>query len=614
MAVAIWGPLPPLDPNRKFGSGGVGAVYRDVRNPTQCIKKFFKPVVGDKARQLAHLIDVASWARPSEQHVLETRFGWPLIGYGSPDRIEGFSMTYAPDDAQFIVQVAGKTKKLLLQSKYVMDDRFWVKNKALTSTRPHLDDQDRVSVAIEFLDAIEILHRHDLVYGDVSGNNICVRVGDYKSVFFLDADSIVSPDLRLQNPVRTPDWELTDGLDPVSADRALAALFIWRILAEHPKARPSIKEARSLPGVVGTNCGVLLAELYETGSQAAVTELRSAIRACRSKDRADLSYSRALKTGFARFLVGEALPTMSETQREMVSKAERFVQLEVEIEHSAGPRQRRLIKKLGTLDYPFVFDLSNVAVMGSPPTTVDDVLRMMRDAEFIEVAQHLATSGLGALESHWSVTRALKHAYGQVDPAALSARAKAEHGVISWRWPSLRFINVVQLDFLQEGVSILVDEVHRDFSQASTERSLSVPGGGEVTAVLRFGTQSPSGQTFWAQEVTRVKFAVPPQPVMAMTRAAPMQAALFDPQTVQLQSQFDADLSLLAAQNRDRVRRRRLQVSFGGVLTAAAAACLFLLWPVGGTTDRCRMPSLTNVIACAVNRGGAIDVADRFGP
>lgn len=557
---------------------------------------------------------MVSWARPSERHVLETRFSWPLTGYGSANRIEGFSMTYAPDDAQFVLQIGGKSRKALLQANYLINDRFWTTNRALTSARPIVDEQDRVSIAAEFIDAMETLHRHDLVYGDVSGNNVCIRVGDYPSVFLLDADSVVSPELRKRNLVRTPDWEVSDALDPITADRSLTALFIWRLLAQQPRARPSVKEARLLPGAVGTNCGLLLVELYETGSATAAEELCRTIRACRTPERVSKSHERAVRTGYARFVVNEATSAMSRNQLDMVAKAERFVQLEEEVERTTGPRQRRLISKIGTLDFPFVFDLSNVALVGTPPGTVADLRRMLQDAEFAEVAQHLAVSGLGSLESHWMVARALKHAYVQMGDAAFAARAKAEHGVISWRWPSVRYINVVRLEFSMEGRTILTDEVERDFMEATTERSLSVPGGGDITAVLRFGTRSPTGQSFWVDVATRLKFAVPPPPKVATTAKVPARAMLVDSHSLALQQQLDQDLQLLAAINRARLRRRRLTVGVGGGLAVAAAISAFLLvLPVGRPADPCQIPRLNSLSLCGESRIGAIDVSDRFG-
>lgn len=523
-------------------------------------------------------------------------------------------MTYAPDDAQFVLQIGGKSRKALLQANYLINDRFWTTNRALTSARPNVDDQDRISIAAEFIDAMETLHRHDLVYGDVSGNNVCVRTGDCPSVFLLDADSVVSPELRKRNLIRTTDWEVSDALDPIAADRSLTALFIWRLLAQQPRARPSIKEARLLPGAVGTNCGLLLVELYETGSATAAEELCRTIRACRTPERVSKSHERAVRTGYARFVINEATLGMSKSQLEMVAKAERFVQLEEEVERTTGPRQRRLISKIGTLDFPFVFDLSNVALVGTPPSSVADLRRMLQDAEFAEVAQHLAVSGLGNLESHWMVARALKHAYVQMGDAAFAARAKAEHGVISWRWPSVRYINVIRLEFSMDGRSILTDEVDRDFMQATTERSLSVPGGGDVMAVLRFGTRSPSGQTFWVDAATRLKFAVPPPPKVATTTKVPARAMLVDSHSLALRQQLDQDLQQLAVLNRAKAIRQRFTVGIGGGLAAAAvAATLLLIWPTGRAANVCQVPRLSSLAICSVNHVGGIDVSDRFG-
>jgi hypothetical protein len=290
------------------------------------------------------------------------------------------------------------------------------------------------------------------------------------------------------------------------------------------------------------------------------------------------------------------------------------VQLEADVAQASGPRQRRLLNKIGTLDFPFVFDLSNVALVGSPPATVEDLKRMLQDAEFSEVAQHLAVSGLNQLEDHWMVERALKHAYVQMGEAAFAARAKVEHGVISWRWPSVRYINTVRLEFSKEGKSILVEEVQRDFVQSSTERSLTVPGGGNVTTVLRFGTRSPSGRTFWVDSATRLKFAVPAQPLLPSSQKVNRQATLVDSQSLALQLQHDQELQRLTALNDARFRRRRIATAMGGsAAVAAAVVTTLLLWPVSETIDLCQIPTIQSSSICGQNLAGPIDVADRFG-
>jgi hypothetical protein len=212
------------------------------------------------------------------------------------------------------------------------------------------------------------------------------------------------------------------------------------------------------------------------------------------------------------------------------------------------------------------------------------------------------------------VERAMRHAFAQMGESAFSARAKAEHGVITWRWPSVRYINAVRLEFSRSGQSILVDEVKRDFLQASTDRALSVAGGGEVTAVVRFGTQSPSGKSYWVNSATRLRFSVPAPAKSVSASGVAAKAALVDSRSVALQAQLDQDLQQLAWQNQARARRRQLTVGLGGALVAAAAAVAALfIWPTQGRIESCRIPSLRSLQVCSDGHLGAIDVSDRFG-
>ena len=177
------------------------------------LKKFNTPLTGEQAQMLHRLIDVQRWARPSEREILLGRFSWPVEGFGTPDQILGYSMPRAPLDAYFNLTSAGRTEQKLLQLKYLMDNKYW-SGKAITSSKPNINEQDRLEMAIDLVDAIQVIHRYGLIYGDVSSNNMCGRLGGQPSVFLLDADSIVTPDIRARNPVATPGWVTPQGLDP----------------------------------------------------------------------------------------------------------------------------------------------------------------------------------------------------------------------------------------------------------------------------------------------------------------------------------------------------------------------------------------------------------------
>ena len=265
-------------------SGGMGSVYADPRNNDLYLKQFNTPLKGEQAEMLLRLIEVQRWARPSEKEILLTRFSWPTEGFGTPDNIIGYSMPKAPRDAYFSLTAAGRTQEKLLQLKFLMDSKYF-SGKAIASAKPNVSEQDRLEIAIELVDAIQVVHHHGLVYGDVSSNNMCARLGESPSVFLLDADSIVTPDIRAKNPVRTPGWPVPDNLDPVEADRSLISLFVWRFMLEDPNALPNISAIPRFHLSEAKQFVNTLISCYESGREADFLELSHGLRLVRDDSR-----------------------------------------------------------------------------------------------------------------------------------------------------------------------------------------------------------------------------------------------------------------------------------------------------------------------------------------
>jgi hypothetical protein len=605
------GQLPHLARGSLIDKGGVGEIYNDPRDQSRCIKRFFTPKVGAEAAQLARLIQSTQWARPSEQHILETRFSWPVEGFGTPDRIVGFSMPKAPTDAYFELTAAGRTRTRLLQLKYLMDARYW-QSAAVQSKRPEVGRQDRLVMAIELLDALEVIHDAGFVYGDVSSNNMCARVGSYPSVFLLDADSIVTPDVRLANPVRTPGWEVPEHLDPLSADRSLISLFIWRFLLEDPRSRPHQSGHGLLQRIDATTFGAQLIDGYETGDGAALTALGEAMRRERDDAWDTAAILRAERAGYARLILKEALEAHSPHEKALIQEARQQLLLEEQIESATPGRQRLLLSRREVSDSPLVLDLAPGIAYGNPPRSDEALTSLMFDARFAEIAIHFTQHGLGPLEAHPLLRRSMAHALVEAGTADFSVALKPELATVGWSWPAGRFVNVMELEIFVGGTSRLRQEVLRDPASRRTERSLRLPRGGKVRIRARRGIRSPSGTQFFEIKHSEYQFEVPGAPPARTTTRVPGNVA--DGPVVLIDEAAEAKRMAEAEAQRKKRQRAR-------ILTAAAAAVVVAsgggtgAWLVArhdATSRRCPAFSTPPITACTYELIGRLSRSDLF--
>src|SRR5262249_821547 len=126
---------------------------------------------------------------------------------------------------------------------YLIDSGYW-RGGAVLSSPPAFSLQDRIEAVIDLHQALTALHENDLVYGDLSANNVCFPRGPRPPVFILAAER-TGPGAT---PVVTPDWDVPVEA-PVDRDRARFALLAWRLLAERPTVRPSGGLSTAPPGL-----------------------------------------------------------------------------------------------------------------------------------------------------------------------------------------------------------------------------------------------------------------------------------------------------------------------------------------------------------------------------
>ena len=573
----------------------MGSVYADPRNSDFYLKQLNTPLSGEQAAMLIRLIEVQRWARPSEKEVLMNRFSWPIEGFGTPDRILGYSMPRAPQDAYFSLTTAGRTKYQLLQLKYLMDNNYWL-GKAVGSAKPNVNEQDRLEMAIDLVDAIQVIHNHGLVYGDVSSNNMCGRLGAQPSVFLLDADSIVTPDIRAKNPVRTPGWPVPIDLDPIQADRSLISLFIWRFMIEDPNAIPKASDINRFHLLDAKQFADILISCYASGDETEFNELSHSLRLVRNDARDSKAIYRAADSNFARNVLREAIEAKSDDEKTIVAKAQSQVVFERLVESTSGTRQRILIARSVHRTDGFKLDLSPTITASIPPASINELREMILDARESELAMHLANGDLALFEQDAWLNRATEHALIEAGFPTLSFKNSIESSVIHWTWPVAPFVNYAELRIKLISGKVLVEKINRDPRKPDSERSLQLRGGGKIQIDLVMAVKSPDQNIFLASEKLRHEVTVlaPPKPI-----AITQYPVTTDNDVVVIDLQEQQRLKELAEAAARRTKRNRLISAAASILVLTSASVSYTLLPKTTQADLCNEISLSSLNQCS---------------
>jgi len=493
--MAKFGSLPPLDPSSRINSGAFGTLYQDPRNPTHCIKALKTPLAGDEGRALIRLAEVARWARPSDSAQLSTRFAWPLEIFGTNDEVHGYTMPLAPASCFFELTAAKRTRRETLQIKFLTDDSYW-RSAAISSAKPSVGYQDRLEIAIDCLDSMDVLHRHGLSYGDISGNNVVARLDERPGVFFFDADSISPLELRAKNPLMSPGWETPDGLDPISIDRSRFSILVIRLLLEEPNVFPDWEAVSRLPNSGKEQFGESLVRCYFAGLEKDFLDLSRLMREAREDWRDSRAIRAAVDAGYARWLLRERSEARSPEEKRLIYLAEAQVGYETQIDEAAGLEYRKLLRRVRALNGGFSLDARPRVELLKAPATAEDLHQLVYDAMFVEITSHFSVAGLGPLESDSWMERAVQHAHLEVESTRIELSVRPGEADVSFRWPEAPFVNCARLE-IEVGGRRQEHLVRRGQGSDVPLRQIKAPQGcsGQVSVCL--GSESPSGRIFY---------------------------------------------------------------------------------------------------------------------
>lgn len=258
----------------KLGDGGLGVVYEMVGQPHYVVKEFYNHVPN------------GAGLFPRYEQLREIFVGepgidaaWPLQPVVSGSTLRGFVMPRIPP--QFYVTVAGRRVEAQIQYAIPKAGSVFLPDVLPTDTQ-RLEIVQRVAI---FLD---VLHRNDCVYGDVSWGNMLYSLNP-TTLFVLDVDSIRplgSMNMTGHDGGQTVDWN-----DPHSSgvessfdgDRFKFALLLSRMLVTRDLSSPlaGSLEGTAVPGL-SSEQHTMVADLLKragerAGGRPTMTEWRVAL-------------------------------------------------------------------------------------------------------------------------------------------------------------------------------------------------------------------------------------------------------------------------------------------------------------------------------------------------
>lgn len=513
--------LPTFAKSSLIGDGGFGRLYVDPRDTSNCIKVLKKPLTGVEFEHFRLLVDVQRWARPSTREFLLSRFAWPIEIFTRGDSMIAYAMPLAPDESYFELTAANRTERKPLQLKYLTDDDYW-RSAAISSEKPKVSADGRLDILVEIHDALTLLHGLGFSYGDLSSNNLVARLpadDSVAGVFFFDADSITPFAFREATPLISAGFETPIGLDAASIDRSRFAVLVLRMLTERPSVMPGMAPSLFQPSTVDSDIVMsvnpLIDRCYASGSEDAFEHLGIALRQGRSQERQVRAFVEAIASGWACRVLAEAPSARNKRDLAVLDQARAQDAFEERIEGASGDELRKLIRRHGYLRGQWRLDVVPRLGLGVPPRSEAELVDLIYDAMFEEIALHLVQSDLGDIARHPLMARSIEHAIAIAPQPSGSIEVRPGEATLRMAWPAAPYVNSIRLQVTSGGQSY---DQWLDRSSPELERVITAPRGADLRVVITAGVRSSAGFRVAGQSAMALSATVPPAPVPVVAR------------------------------------------------------------------------------------------------
>lgn len=245
----------------EIGKGGEGRVYTIKSIPGMVYKEFVEfPGHTPSRSALEELMGLLQRMTPDERSWLSDRTTWPQTLVIDGNKMMGFLMPLIGPQYFRKYGIRANPKKVACEWNYMSMRSKYESNKNIYSEVPRVTPFGALSAVVDLCKTMAILHKYNIVIGDISGRNLLWTDTPSLRVMVIDCDSFhpegksgVSP------PKQSPDWEdptLTTPLTTMQSDiykLGLAAFRgIWAATTDRPLAggRPIPEVSDGVPEIV----------------------------------------------------------------------------------------------------------------------------------------------------------------------------------------------------------------------------------------------------------------------------------------------------------------------------------------------------------------------------
>lgn len=229
----------------EIGKGGEGRVFSIRSMPGMVYKEFVDfPGHTPNRSALEELMAALQKMSPDERSWLNERTTWPQTLVIDGNRMKGFLMPLIGQQYFKKYGIRANPKTVACEWNYLSMREKYASNKNIYSEVPRVTPIGALSAVVDLCKTMEILHRHDIVIGDMSGRNLLWTDAPTLRVMVIDCDSF-HPEgkVGVSPPKQSPDWEdpaLATPLTTKESDLyklALAAYRgIWAATTDRPMA------------------------------------------------------------------------------------------------------------------------------------------------------------------------------------------------------------------------------------------------------------------------------------------------------------------------------------------------------------------------------------------
>jgi hypothetical protein len=231
-------------PLTELGRGNEGIVYGIPGDTSRVYKEYISDCsTGPNTQALDSLIRLREDLSDDDRDWLDLRAAWPRQVVYDGTRMVGLAMDPLSDVFYRRYGVRTAPKRVVCSWMYLAMQNPSSENPLLIDEIPVLTGRQIWDLILDLSRLIELLHRKDIVLGDISGGNLLWTDLPQPRAFLIDCDSFrLVGSGGIGTPKQTPDWDdPTLGGKPTSksSDIYKLGLAAFRAIARAKTDRPT---------------------------------------------------------------------------------------------------------------------------------------------------------------------------------------------------------------------------------------------------------------------------------------------------------------------------------------------------------------------------------------